>query len=129
MLGERHNTGRSRWRVTGQHQQVLGVCPQESSGEAMREWGVCCSSRWIVLCGLLQPPCNAEECQRLIWLHLGKKKPDLSLPLLIFIPSFATAQGWIWAIVAGQGHSPFSPLSHGLCCSAVPSTSGGLTCP
>lgn len=37
------------------------------------------------------------------------------LPLLIFTPSFATARGWICAIVAEQGCSLFSSLSHGLC--------------
>lgn len=92
----------------------------------MREWGVL-----VLDCPLRAAAATLQRrgCQRLIPLRLGKKKPDLSLPLLIFIPSFATAQGWIWAIVAGQERSPFSPLSCGLCCSAVPSPSAGLTCP
>lgn len=73
---------------------------------------------------LLQQHCKAKECpeeclqsRRLIWLHLGKKKPDLLLPLLIFAPAFTAAQGWICAIVTGQGRSSLPPCLKG--CAAL----------
>lgn len=53
---------------------------------------------------------KSRECGRLIQVHPGKKKPDLSVPLLIFIPTFAAAHGCICVIVAEQGRSLFSSL-------------------
>lgn len=83
---------------------------------------------------LLQKHCKAkgcpEEClqsRRLIWLHLGKKKLDLSL--LIFAPTFPAAEGWICAIGTGQGRSLSSSLLKGLHCFPGPSPDSGCTCP
>lgn len=123
----------TRWSLFALHCAAPG-----SLGGSFQEWGgntgVICVLLLALFFLLLQKHCKAkgcpEEClqsRRLIWLHLGKKKLDLSL--LIFAPTFPAEEGWICAIGTGQGRSLSSSLLKGLHCFPGPSPDSGCTCP